>query len=68
MKLLNIIEQINLLNRLMKQFNVIHFDFTHKKVVHYDVLPYFREEWKDKYHKEEKNKIKETKSKKLLRQ
>ena len=52
----------------MKQFNVIQFDFTHKKVVHYDILPYFREEWKDKYHKEEKNKIKETKSKELLKQ
>ena len=52
----------------MAKFNVIQFDFTHKKVIHYDVLPYFREEWNDKYHKEEKNKIKETKSKELLRQ
>lgn len=51
----------------MKQFNVIQFDFTHRKIIHYDILPYFREEWKDKYHKEEKNKIKETKSKELLR-
>lgn len=51
----------------MKQFNVIQFDFTHRKIIHYDVLPYFREEWKDKYHKEEKSKIKETKSKELLR-
>lgn len=30
----------------MKQFNVIQFDFTHKKVIHYDILPYFREEWR----------------------
>ena len=52
----------------MKQFNVIHYDFTHRKVIHYDVLPYFREEWNDKYYKEEKHKIKETKSKELLRQ
>lgn len=52
----------------MVKFNVIQFDFTHKKVIHYDILPYFREEWKNKYHKEEKNKIKETKSKELLRQ
>ena len=51
----------------MVKFNVIYYDFT-KKVIHYDVLPYFREEWNDKYHKEEKNKIKETKSKELLRQ
>ena len=52
----------------MVKFNVIQFDFTHKKVIQYDVLPYFREEWNDKYHKEEKNKIKETKSKERLRQ
>ena len=52
----------------MVKFNVIHYDFTHRKVIHYDILPYFREEWNDKYHKEEKNKIKETKSKELLRQ
>lgn len=50
----------------MKQFNVIQF--THNKVTHYDVLPYFREEWKNEYHIEEKNTIKETKSKELLRQ
>ena len=52
----------------MKQFNVIQYDFTHKKIIYYDVLSYFREEWNGKYHKEEKNKIKETKSKELLRQ
>ena len=52
----------------MKQFNVIQYDFNHKKVIHYDVLPYFREEWNSKHHKEEKNKIKEAKSKELLRQ
>ena len=51
----------------MKQFNVIYYDFT-KKIIHYDVLPYFREDWNDNYHKEEKSKIKETKSKELLRQ
>lgn len=52
----------------MVKFNVIHFDFTHKRVIHYDVLPYFIEDWNDNYHKEEKSKIKETKSKELLRQ
>ena len=52
----------------MVNFNVICYDFAHKKVIHYDILPYFREEWNGKYHKEEKNKIKETKSKELLRQ
>ena len=52
----------------MAKFNVIQFDFTYRKIIHYDVIPYFREEWKNKYHKEEKNKIKETKSKELLKQ
>lgn len=51
----------------MVKFNVIQFNFTHNRVIHYDVLPYFREEWKNKYHIEEKNKIKETKSKELLK-
>lgn len=51
----------------MVKFNVIYYDFT-KKIIHYDVLPYFREDWNDNYHKEEKSKIKETKSKELLRQ
>lgn len=51
----------------MVKFNVIYYDFT-KKIIHYDVLPYFREDWNDNYHKEEKNRIKEIKSKELLRQ
>ena len=42
----------------MKKFNVIQFDFNSKKVEHYDVLPYFREEWNGKYKKEEKEAIK----------
>lgn len=29
----------------MKKFNVIQFDFNSKKVEHYNVLPYFREDW-----------------------
>lgn len=56
------------MNIMQKEFNVLIMDFNSKKIKPYNVLSYFREEWKDKYHKEEKNKIKETKSKELLRQ
>jgi hypothetical protein len=48
-------------------FNVLHMDFSGKEVKPYDVLPYFRDCWKSKYNKEEKNKIKETGSKELLK-
>lgn len=51
----------------MKKFNVIQFDFNSKKVEHYDVLPYFRREWQDKYHQDEKADIKLTKSKEKLK-
>ena len=51
----------------MKKFNVIQFDFHSKKVEHYDVLPYFRREWQDKYHQDEKDDIKLTKSKEKLK-
>lgn len=49
-------------------FNVLWHNFNTRKPEPYDILPYFRDEWKGKYHKEEKHKIKETKSKELLRQ
>ena len=45
----------------MRKFNVLIFK--NGKVEHYDVLPYFRNSWKEKYNKEEKDKIKATKSK-----
>lgn len=45
----------------MRKFNVLIFK--NGKVEHYDVLPYFRNSWKEKYNKEEKNKIKTTKGK-----
>ena len=51
----------------MKKFNVIQFDFNSKKVEHYDVLPYFRREWQDKYNQDEKDDIKLTKSKEKLK-
>lgn len=43
----------------LKTFKVLIFK--NGKVEHYDVLPYFRNSWKEKYHKEEKNKIKAAK-------
>lgn len=42
-------------------FNVLIYK--NGKVEHYDVLPYFRDSWKEKYNKEEKEKIKTAKSK-----
>lgn len=45
----------------MRKFNVLIFK--NGKVEHYDVLPYFRNSWKEKYNKEEKDKIKTTKGK-----
>lgn len=49
----------------MKKFNVIQYNS--RKVESYDILPYFRREWEDKYHLEEKENIKQTKSKDLLK-
>lgn len=40
-------------------FNVLIYK--NGKVEHYDVLPYFRNSWKEKYNKEEKDKIKAAK-------
>lgn len=40
-------------------FNVLIYK--NGKVEQYDVLPYFRDSWKEKYNKEEKNKIKAAK-------
>ena len=45
----------------MRKFNVLIYK--NGKVEHYDVLPYFRNSWKEKYNKEEKDKIKATKNK-----
>lgn len=39
----------------MKQFNVLLH--SNDKVKHYDVLPYFRQEWEEKYNKKEKNSL-----------
>ena len=41
----------------MKTFNVLLFE--NGKIEHYDVLPYFRKCWEDKFDLEEKNEIKE---------
>lgn len=49
-------------------FNVLYMDFSRKIVKPYDILPYFRDCWRSKYNKDEKNKIKETKSKELLKE
>ena len=43
----------------LKTFNVL--TFSNGKIHEYDILPYFRDSWKEKYNKEEKDKIKNTK-------
>ena len=43
----------------LKKFNVL--TFSNGKIRTYDVLPYFRDSWKEKYNKEEKEKIKTAK-------
>lgn len=45
----------------LKKFNVL--TFSNGKIRVYDVLPYFRDSWKEKYNKEEKEKIKAAKYK-----
>lgn len=45
----------------LKKFNVL--TFSNGKIRTYDVLPYFRNSWKEKYNKEEKEKIKTVKYK-----
>lgn len=40
----------------MNKFHVLLYD--QNKVKHYDVLPYFRKEWKKKYNKKERTQIK----------
>lgn len=50
----------------MKTFKVLLHN--NNKIEHYDVLPYFRNCWKEKkYQKKEKQEIKESKSKGLLK-
>lgn len=44
-----------------RQFNVLHLKFDNKKVEYYDVLPYFRECWKEK-HRFEKESVTDKKS------
>ena len=44
-----------------KKFKVL--TFSNGKIREYDILPYFRDSWKEKYNKEEKEKIKAAKSK-----
>lgn len=43
----------------LKKFNVL--TFSNGKIREYDILPYFRDSWKEKYNKEEKEKIKNAK-------
>ena len=43
----------------LKKFNVL--TFSNGKIREYDILPYFRDSWKEKYNKEEKEKIKAAK-------
>lgn len=46
----------------MKKFHVLYLEFNSKKVKSYDVLPYFRNCWKDKIYKKEVQEIKQSKS------
>ena len=43
----------------LKKFKVL--TFSNGKIKEYDILPYFRDSWKEKYNKEEKEKIKAAK-------
>lgn len=52
---------------MLTKFNVLEFDFNTEKVQPYDVLPYFRNSWNDKFHKEEKEEIRKSKSKEKLK-
>ena len=38
-----------------RQFNVLHLKFGSKKIEYYDVLPYFRDCWKEDYRFEKEN-------------
>lgn len=38
-----------------RQFNVLHLKFDSKKIEYYDVLPYFRDCWKEDYRFEKEN-------------
>lgn len=49
----------------MKSFKVLLYN--NNKIEHYNVLPYFRDCWKEKYYKKEKTEIRNTKSKELLK-
>ena len=56
--------------KVIKKFKVL--TFSNGKVNEYDILPYFRNSWKEKYNKEEKDKIKaakyESKRRELFKQ
>lgn len=58
--------------KVKAKFNVLLFDFSGKTMKKYDVLPYFRNSWKDKYNKEGKEKVKtakhESKRKQLFKE
>ena len=45
--------------KALTKFNVL--TFSNGKIREYDILPYFRDSWKEKYNKEEKEKIKAAK-------
>lgn len=45
--------------KLKKKFNVLEYDFSFKRINHYDVLPYFRNQWKCKKYNFDKDKVKD---------
>lgn len=51
----------------MKKFYVLNYDINHKKAEPYDILPYFRDRWNDKYFSKEKLEIRKSKSKEIFK-
>ena len=45
--------------KIKKIFNVLEYNFTTREISYYDVLPYFRNCWKDKHYNFEKDEVKD---------
>lgn len=51
----------------MKKFNVLILDFSSNKRKPYDVLPYFRRCWEEECYSSEREEVRKTRSKELLK-
>lgn len=49
-------------NKNEVKFNVLEYDFTKKKIKYYDIIPYFKETWKDKKFNFDKKSVKDKES------